>query len=132
MEGGGPRAAGNISRPAGSTGFHAVAERGGRVSLGDKRIELAQRGFTTVGPRRRGILSGQAPCSILGESAAGDLVVKSPVAIPVSLRPREVGADFLVRSWCARLCHQVWLDTDWTAKRKPRTKKIRRDRASRV
>ncbi len=58
---------------------------GDEVSLSDKRIETwRSAGFTTVvSAPKGGILPGQAAVLDLAGERAGDLVVKSPVAIPV-------------------------------------------------
>ncbi len=82
----------------------------------DPRLETwRSAGFTTViAAPKGGMFPGQAAVLDLGGERAGDLVVKSPVAIPVSLQapggfrsyPGSVmGGIAYVR--------QVWLDTNW-------------------
>ncbi|HET7105431.1 MAG TPA: amidohydrolase family protein [Candidatus Acidoferrum sp.] len=82
----------------------------------DPRVETwRSAGFTTViSAPRGGMFPGQAAVLDLGGERPGDLVVKSPVAIPVSLQapggfrsyPGSVmGGIAYVR--------QVWLDTNW-------------------
>jgi hypothetical protein len=118
-EGGGrPQAAisrGPEDRP-GSTPWHDAA---GEASLSDKRIETwRSAGFTTVvSVRKGGIFPGQGAVLDLGGERNGDLVVKSPVAIPVSLQPVGNFASF-PGSLMGTLgyVHQVWLDTDWSTK----------------
>jgi hypothetical protein len=118
-EGGGrPQAAisrGPEDRP-GSTPWHDAA---GEASLSDKRIEAwRSAGFTTVvSARKGGIFPGQGAVLDLGGERNGDLVVKSPVAIPVSLQPVGNFASF-PGSLMGTLgyVHQVWLDTDWSTK----------------
>jgi hypothetical protein len=86
------------------------------VNPGDPRVETWRAaGFTTViAAPKGGMFPGQAAVLDLGGERAGDLVVKSPVAIPVSLQapggfrsyPGSVmGGIAYVR--------QVWLDTNW-------------------
>ncbi|MGA2430282.1 MAG: amidohydrolase family protein [Candidatus Acidiferrum sp.] len=100
----------------GSTPWHDAA---GEASLGDKRIETwRSAGFTTVvSARKGGIFPGQGAVLDLGGERNGDLVVKSPVAIPVSLQPVGNFASF-PGSLMGTLgfVHQVWLDTDWSTK----------------
>ena len=120
-EGGGPRrpqerANGAEDRPA-STPWRSGAEE---VNLSDKRIETWRNGgFTTVicAPKG-GFFPGQAAVLNLAGARAGDLVVKTPVAVPVSFQtPGGFGGGFPdsllgVLSYI----HQVWLDTDWSMK----------------
>ncbi len=84
---GGPRRSqetprGPQDRP-GSMPWRSAADE---VSLSDKRIETwRSAGFTTVvSAPKGGFFPGQAAVLDLGGERAGDLVVKSPVAIPVS------------------------------------------------
>jgi len=118
---GGPRrpqesSRGPQDRP-GSTPWRGAADE---VSLSDKRIEnlakrrLHNRGFRAEG----GILSRQAAVLDLGGERAGDLVVKSPVAIPVSLQISGGFGSGFPDSLMGGLAyvHQVWLDTDWSIK----------------
>jgi len=119
-EGGGPRrpqerANGPEDRPA-STPWRSGAEE---ASLSDKRIETWRNGgFTTVicAPKG-GFLPGQAAVLDLAGERAGDLVVKTPVAIPLSFQTSGGFGGFPdsllgVLSYI----HQVWLDTDWSMK----------------
>lgn len=90
------------------------------VSLSDKRIETwRDGGFTTVicAPKG-GFFPGQAAVLDLAGERAGELVVKSPVAIPLSFQGTGgFGAGF-PDSLLGVLAyiHQVWLDTDWSVK----------------
>ena len=90
------------------------------VSLSDKRIETwRDGGFTTVicAPKG-GFFPGQAAVLDLAGERAGELVVKSPVAIPLSFQTTGgFGAGF-PDSLLGVLAyiHQVWLDTDWSVK----------------
>jgi len=118
---GGPRRAqesarGPEDRP-GSTPWRSAADE---VSLSDKRIETwRSAGFTTVvSSPKGGFFPGQAAVLDLAGERAGDLVVKSPVAIPVSMQvSRGFGGGF-PDSLLGALAyvHQVWLDTDWSIK----------------
>src|SRR6202008_576578 len=78
------RARGPEDRPY-STPWRSGADE---VSLSDKRIETwRSAGFTTVvSAPKGGIFPGQAAVLDLAGERAGDLVVKSPVAVPVSLQ----------------------------------------------
>ncbi len=118
---GGPRrsqesARGPEDRP-GSTPWRSAADE---VSLGDKRIETwRSAGFTTVvSAPKGGIFPGQAAVLDLAGERAGDLVVKSPVAIPLSLQPTGgFGSGFPSSSMgVLAYVHQVWLDTEWSSK----------------
>src|SRR3984893_1794335 len=118
---GGPRRSQETSRGPqdrpGSTPWRTAADE---VSLSDKRIETWRAaGFTTVvSAPKGGFFPGQAAVLDLGGERAGDLVVKSPVAIPVSLQlSGGFGAGF-PDSLMGVLAyfHQVWLDTDWSIK----------------
>jgi len=118
---GGPRGApesarGPEDRPY-STPWRSAADE---VSLSDKRIETwRSAGFTTVvSAPKGGILPGQAAVLDLAGERAGDLVVKSPVAIPVVFQTsRGFGGGFpsSIMGVLAYL-HQVWLDTEWSTK----------------
>src|SRR5713226_6299956 len=81
---GGESAHGPEDRPN-STPWRNAADE---VSLSDKRIETwREAGFTTViAAPKTGFFPGQAAVIDLAGDRAGDLVVKSPVAIPVSIR----------------------------------------------
>jgi hypothetical protein len=119
-EGGGPRRApqeaarGPQDRPS-STPWRSAADE---VSLSDKRIETWRAaGFTTVvSAPKGGFFPGQAAVLDLGGERAGDLVVKSPVAIPVSLQVSGGFGSGFPDSLMGVLAyvHQVWLDTDWS------------------
>ena len=97
----------------GTTPWRSAADE---VSPGDPRVETwRSAGFTTViAAPKGGMFPGQAAVLDLGGERAGDLVVKSPVAIPVSLQApggfrsfpgSQMGTIAYVR--------QVWLDTNW-------------------
>jgi hypothetical protein len=120
-EGGGPRrpqerANGPEDRPA-STPWRSGAEE---ASLSDKRIETWRNGgFTTVicAPKG-GFFPGQAAVLDLAGERAGDLVVKTPVAIPLSFQTSGGFGGGFPDSLLGVLSyiHQVWLDTDWSMK----------------
>lgn len=120
-EGGGPRrpqqqARGPEDRPA-STPWRSGADE---VSLNDKRIETwRDGGFTTVicAPKG-GFFPGQAAVLNLAGEHAGDMVVKSPVAIPLSFQTSGGFGGGFPDSLLGVLAyiHQVWLDTDWSVK----------------
>jgi Amidohydrolase family len=120
-EGGGPRrpleqARAPQDRPA-STPWRSGADE---ISLSDKRIETWRNGgFTTVvcAPRG-GFFPGQAAVLNLAGERAGDLVVKSPVAIPLSFQTSAGFGGGFPDSLLGVLAyiHQVWLDTDWSIK----------------
>jgi imidazolonepropionase-like amidohydrolase len=103
-------------RPS-STPWRSAADE---VSLTDKRIETWRTaGFTTVvSAPKGGFFPGQAAVIDLGGERAGDLVVKSPVAIPVSLQTSGGFGSGFPDSLMGVLAyvHQVWLDTDWSTK----------------
>jgi hypothetical protein len=110
-----PTSRGPEDRP-GTTPWRSAADE---VSLGDKRIETwRSAGFTTVvSAPKGGIFPGQAAVLDLDGERNGDLVVKAPVAIPVSLQPLGGFANFpgsLMGS--VAYVRQVWLDVDWAAK----------------
>ncbi|HEY6270269.1 MAG TPA: amidohydrolase family protein [Candidatus Acidoferrum sp.] len=118
---GGPRrgaqegaARGPEDRPA-STPWRSGADE---VSLNDKRIETWRNGgFTTVVTAPKGgIFPGQAAVLDLAGERAGDLVVKSPVAIPVSFQTSGGFGGGFPSSIMGVLAyvHQVWLDTEWS------------------
>ena len=118
-EGGGPRrpqesARGPQDRP-GSTPWKSAADE---VSLNDKRIESwRSAGFTTVvSAPKGGFFPGQAAVLDLAGEHAGDMVVKSPVAIPVSFQLSGGFGGGFPDSLLGVLAyvHQVWLDTDWS------------------
>ena len=120
-EGGGPRrqqeaVRGPQDRP-GSTPWRIAADE---VSLSDKRIESWRgAGFTTVvSAPKGGFFPGQAAVLDLAGERAGDLVVKSPVAIPVTVEPSGGFGSGFPDSLMGGLSYvrQVWLDTDWSTK----------------
>ena len=88
------------------------------VSLSDKRIETWRSGgFTTVvSAPKGGIFPGQAAVLDLAGERAGDLVVKSPVAIPVTFQTAGGFGGGFPSSLMGVLAyvHQVWLDTEWS------------------
>ena len=100
-----------------STPWRSAADE---VSLSDKRIETwRSAGFTTVvSAPKGGILPGQAAVLDLTGERAGDLVVKSPVAIPVVFQTSRGFAGGFPSSIMGVLAylHQVWLDTEWSTK----------------
>jgi hypothetical protein len=110
-----PNARGPEDRPA-STPWRDAA---GDATLSDKRIDTWRSGgFTTVvSAHKGGVFPGQAALLDLGGERNGDLVVKSPVAIPVSLQPPGSFASF-PGSLMGTLgyVHQVWIDTEWSGK----------------
>ena len=119
--GGGPRrgaqegaARGPEDRPA-STPWRSGADE---ISLSDKRIETWRNGgFTTVvSAPKGGIFPGQAAVLDLAGERAGDLVVKSPVAIPVTFQTSGGFGGGFPSSIMGVLAyiHQVWLDTEWS------------------
>ena len=110
------QARGPEDRPA-SSPWRAGADE---VSLSDKRIETWRSGgFTTVvcAPKG-GLFPGQAAVLDLAGERAGDLVVKSPVAIPLSFQTTGGFGGGFPDSLLGVLAyiHQVWLDTDWSMK----------------
>jgi imidazolonepropionase-like amidohydrolase len=111
-----PPAKGPEDRPASTPWRTATNE----VSLGDKRIESWRNaGFTTVvSAPKGGFFPGQAAVLDLAGERNGDLVVKSPVAIPVSLNPTGgFGSGFPdSKMGVLGYVHQVWLDVDWNNK----------------
>jgi imidazolonepropionase-like amidohydrolase len=107
-----PISRGPEDRPA-TTPWRSAADE---VNPTDPRVESwRSAGFTTViAAPKGGTFPGQAAVLDLGGERAGDLVVKSPVAIPVSLQApggfrsfpgSQMGTIAYVR--------QVWLDTNW-------------------
>jgi hypothetical protein len=120
-EGGGRRAAptGEISRGPedrpGTTPWRSAADE---VSLSDKRIETWRNGgFTTVvSAPRGGMFPGQAAVLDLAGDRASEMVVKTPVALPISLQPSGGFGNFPGSLMGAlEYVHQVWIDTDWSA-----------------
>jgi hypothetical protein len=93
---------------------------GDEVSLTDKRIETWRNvGFTTViSSPKSGFFPGQAAVLDLAGDRAADLVVKTPVAIPVSVQCTGGFGSGFPDSLMGVLGyeHQVWLDTEWLTK----------------
>jgi hypothetical protein len=120
--GGGRRAAptGEVShgpedRP-GTTPWRSAADD---LSLSDKRIETWRNGgFTTVlSAPKGGMFPGQGAVLDLAGDRASEMVVKTPVAFPVSLQPSGGFGNFPGSLMGAlAYVHQVWIDTDWSAK----------------
>jgi imidazolonepropionase-like amidohydrolase len=109
-------ARGPEDRPA-STPWRSAADE---VSLSDKRIETwRSAGFTTVvSAPQGGIFPGLAAVLDLAGERAGDLVVKSPVAIPVAFQTSGGRGGGFPSSTMGVLAYvrQVWLDTEWSTK----------------
>jgi imidazolonepropionase-like amidohydrolase len=110
-----PASRGPEDRP-GSTPWRSGADE---ASLSDKRVETwRSAGFTTVicAPKG-GMFPGQASLLDLAGERNGDMVVKTPVAVPVSLQPAG-GFGSFPGSLMGSLAYvrQVWLDTDWSTK----------------
>ena len=109
-------ARGPEDRP-GSTPWRSGADE---ISLSDKRIETwRSAGFTTVlSAPKGGFFPGQAAVLDLAGERPGDLVVKSPVAIPVTVEPTGGFGGGFPDSLMGGLAYvrQVWLDTDWSTK----------------
>ena len=109
-------ARGAEDRPA-STPWRSAADE---ASLSDKRIETwRSAGFTTVvSSPKNGFFPGQAAVLDLGGERNGDLVVKTSVAVPVTLKPLGGFASGFPDSLMGVLGyeHQVWLDTAWLTK----------------
>lgn len=112
----GVTARGPEDRP-GSTPWRIAADE---ASLGDKRIETWRNGgFTSVVTAPKGgYFPGQAAVLDLAGERNGDLVVKSPVAIPLGLQPSGGFGSGFPDSLMGVLgyVHQVWLDTEWSTK----------------
>jgi hypothetical protein len=108
-----PPSRGPGDRPA-STPWRAAA---GEASLADKRVETWRNaGFTTVvSAPKPGIFPGQAAVLDLAGERNGDMVVKSPVAIPVAFQ-RSGNFAVFPNSLMGVLgyIHQVLLDTSWS------------------
>jgi imidazolonepropionase-like amidohydrolase len=110
-----PASRGPEDRP-GSTPWRTAADE---ASLSDKRVETwRSAGFTTViSAPKGGMFPGQAAVLNLGGERNGDMVVKTPVAVPVSLQPAG-GFGSFPGSLMGSLAYvrQVWLDTDWSTR----------------
>jgi hypothetical protein len=116
----GPRAPQVTSRgPEDRPGATPWRDAAGEASLSDKRVESWRTaGFTTViSAPKGGIFPGQAAVLDLAGERNGEMVVKSPVAIPVSLQAVGNFTSF-PGSLMGTLgyVHQVWLDTEWSTK----------------
>jgi imidazolonepropionase-like amidohydrolase len=110
-----PASRGPEDRP-GSTPWRSGADE---ASLSDKRVETwRSAGFTTViSAPKGGMFPGQASLLDLAGERNGDMVVRTPVAVPVSLQPAG-GFGSFPGSLMGSLAYvrQVWLDTDWSTK----------------
>ena len=110
-----PASRGPEDRP-GSTPWRSAADE---ASLSDKRVETwRSAGFTTViSAPKGGMFPGQAALLDLAGERNGDMVVKTPVAVPVSLQPAG-GFGSFPGSLMGSIAYvrQVWLDTDWSTK----------------
>src|SRR5262245_61096869 len=100
-----------------STPWRSAADE---VSLADKRIETwRSAGFTTVvSSPKTGFFPGQAAVLDLNGERPGDLLVKSPVAIPISTKPASSFGRGFPDSLMGVIAyeHQVFLDADWLTK----------------
>src|SRR5260370_22953224 len=114
---GGPRGSqererGPEDRPF-STPWRSAADE---ASLSDKRIETwRSAGFTTVvSSPKGGIFPGHAAVLDLAGEPAGDLVLKSPVAIPLTFQSSGGFGGGLPKSSMVvpAYMHQDWLDTE--------------------
>jgi hypothetical protein len=126
---GGTAEGGGLGRRAAPTGevSHGPEDRPGttpwrsaadELSLSDKRIESWRNGgFTTVvSVPKGGIFPGQAAVLDLAGDRAAELVVRTPVAFPVSLQPGGGFGNFPGSLMGAlAYVHQVWIDTYWSA-----------------
>jgi imidazolonepropionase-like amidohydrolase len=109
-----PLSKGPEDRPATTPWRNAADE----INLADARIEgWRSAGFTTtVSAPKTGMFPGQAAVLDLAGDRPGNLVVKAPVAIPVSLQ-----APGGFRSYPGSLMgaiayvRQIWIDTSWSA-----------------
>src|SRR6266481_3948127 len=110
-----PASRGPEDRP-GATPWRSAADE---TSLSDKRVETWRAaGFTTVvSAPKGGMFPGQAAVLNLGGERNGDMVVRTPVAVPISLQPVGNFASF-PGSLMGSLAYvrQIWLDTDWSTK----------------
>jgi imidazolonepropionase-like amidohydrolase len=110
-----PPSRGPEDRP-GATPWRSAADE---ASLSDKRVETwRSAGFTTViSAPKTGMFPGQAAVLNLAGERNGDMVVRTPVAVPISLQPAGNFSSFpgsLMGS--IAYVRQVWLDTDWSTK----------------
>src|SRR5580704_3843481 len=113
-------ATGEISRGPedrpGTTPWRSAADE---LTLSDKRIESWRNGgFTTVlSAPKGGMFPGQAAVLDLAGDRASEMVVKTPVAFPVSLQPSGGFGNFPGSIMGAlAYVHQVWIDTEWSAR----------------
>jgi len=110
-----PASRGPEDRP-GATPWRSAADE---ASLSDKRVESwRSAGFTTViSAPKGGMFPGQAAVLNLAGERNGDMVVRTPVAVPISLQPAGNFSSF-PGSLMGSLAYvrQVWLDTDWSTK----------------
>jgi hypothetical protein len=110
-----PVSRGPEDRP-GATPWRIAADE---ASLSDKRVETwRSAGFTAViSAPKGGMFPGQAALLNLGGERNGDMVVKSPVAVPISLQPVGNFSSF-PGSLMGSLAYvrQIWLDTEWSTK----------------
>jgi Amidohydrolase family len=108
-----PISRGPEDRPATTPWRNAADE----VNLSDSRIESWRAaGFTTtISAPKSGIFPGQAVVLDLGGERPGSLVVKAPVAIPVTLQG-NAGFRSFPGSLMGSIAYvrQVWLDTNWS------------------
>jgi imidazolonepropionase-like amidohydrolase len=113
-----PTSRGPEDRP-GAAPWRSAADE---ASLSDKRVETwRSAGFTTViSAPKGGMFPGQAAVLNLAGERNGDMVVRTPVAVPISLQPVGNFASF-PGSLMGSLAYvrQVWLDTEWSAKAQP-------------
>jgi len=101
-----------------------------------RRRSIAQRQAHRILAQRRihhgrlrakgGFFPGQAAVLDLGGERNGDLVVKSPVALPLHLNPAGgFGSGFPdSKMGVLGYVHQVWLDVDWSTKAEATYEKI--------
>jgi len=115
----------------GATPWRTAADE---ASLSDKRIESWRNAGLQVSPRPRVALPGQAAVLDLGGERNGDLVVKSPVALPLHLnQPCASAAAFPIPKWAfSATVDRVWLDVDWSTKAEATYEKNPRGTAARV
>lgn len=100
----------------GTTPWRSAADE---VSLSDRRIDSWRNaGFTTVvSAPKGGMFPGQASVLDLAGERASNMVVKTPVAIPISLQPSGGFGNFPGSLMGAlAYVHQVWIDTDWSTR----------------